>query len=585
MSRNFILCCGSLFLCLAVPAVSTAMTFDESIRDSPTPVSADADSTTVPAAAVEERVVPQVSPASVQMIPIYSFGADLHKMQQMASLFKNRLSEKDFEQHMLLELGEESVELGSEPNNAKFVFNGYLTNPAITYYGDLVCSLPKGMADAMKQDSDFKKLDDGVYESDGMTVVMSDTSYAATYGDDLAYSSKDVTRLRRFMQESAAVSVKQMCFVRSEPSMIGRSAIKPQLNAVRAMLHTQAQRRDDEPELTYLARSTQYRTFVTLLDAFFNETKSVEYFLDFDKDAPSISVSVTINAVTGTSLDKYISRLHSQRSSLLTYLHPDQQGFVSATIPLSNDLAENLPQIAGLGAQAIVSAGGDTSSLSGIDNALQQIADDKSIECLVQALPSSDETFSYIVIVPLQEAGSLQAPLIQLVSAVATGTKSEAVPLGSLGQWPVHNLSLQGLGLSDGSSPNTKHSFVVSTDNCIAWCLASEEDYPVLQAVLERDFEETPAAKRFQRTAFAASTTHSGLKKFSEQIFDDSIPDLMVPDGESPMAEGRLGFRLNTAPHQITLTAKFDNNAIGDGMSLVSANVDMLLELLESFYE
>lgn len=570
MSRNFLLHCGSLFLCLAVPANSTAMTFDER-----KPAPADAVETDV----VEPEPVPRVSLSSVQMVPVYSVGADLNALKELDAFFEKRISKEEREDFVFFELAEASSDLAPLPKVAKFVFNGFLTRPAIGYYGDMVCPLHQGLADEIKKDSDTKKRAEGVYENDGMTVVLTDTSYGLSYGENLEYSTEDATRLRRLMRDTAETSMKHVCFIKSEPYKIGRSVLRPQLNAVRSMLHTQAQRRDAEPELDYLARATYQRTLVSLLDAFFNETKSIEYSLDFDRNSPSVTASITIEAVTDTSLDKYVSRISSQRSRLLSYLHPDQCGFVSASIPLSEDLASNLPRIMALGASAI--AGVDTTKpLAGIEHTLRQIEDERSIECLVQALPGRDDTHSYIMIVPLQNAASLNTPLIQLVSGVNNGNEETSTDLGRIGEWRAHNINL---GLESGSGD--WHSFIVITDDCFALCFASESDMAAVQAVLERDFEESAAAKRFQRSTFAVATTHSSFRALGDQVFGNSLPELKMPDDESPLPDGRLELSLQTAPHQLTITARFDNDAIGDGILLFSSTLGMLLELVEELYE
>lgn len=570
MSRNFLLYCGSLFLCLAVPAISSAMIIDEE-----SPVPADA----AQANSVESEPAPKVSLSSVKIVPIYSVGADLNALQKLSEFFETRI-EKDVRENILFfDFASAPADLAPLPSVAKFGFNGVLTRPATEYYGDLVCPLHKGLAEEITKDSDTIKRGEGVYENDGMTVVLSDNSYGLSYGENLEYSAADATRLKQLMKETAETSINNVCFIKSEPYKIGRSVLKPQLNAVRSMLHTQAQRRDDELELDYQARATYQRTLVSLLDAFFNETKSIEYALDFDANNPSVTLSITVNAVTGTALDKYVARIGSQRSRLLSYLHPDQRGFVSASIPLSEELASNLPRIMGLGASAI--AGMDaTKPLAGIEHALRQIEDEKSIECLVQALPGSDDTLSYIMIVPLRDAASLNTPLIQLVSAVDDSNGKASTELGRVGEWQAHNLNL---GLESDSGE--KQSFVVTTDDCIALCLATEGDMPVIQAVLERDFEETAAARRFQRSAFAFATTHSSMKQLNDQLFDDSMLELKVPDDESPLPEGRLELSLQTAPHQLTMTARFDNDAVGDGISLFSSTLEMLLEQVENLYE
>lgn len=570
MTRKYILHCGSLFLCLANPAIGTSMTLDER-----KPVPADAEE----ANAVEPEPVPRVRLSSVDMIPIYSIGADVNALNELGAFFEKRIAKEERENFIFFDFAEGASDLGPLPEVANFGFNGFLTRPEISYYGDLVCPLHKGLADEIKKDSDTKKRAEGVYENDGMTVVFTDTSYGLSYGENLEYSSEDATRLRRLMRETAETSMKHICFIKSEPYKIGRSVLKPQLNAVRSMLHTQAQRRDAEPELNYLARATYQRTLVSLLDVFFNETKSIKYALDFDSNSPSVTASITVDAVTGTSLDKYVSRISSQRSRLLSYLHPDQRGFVSASIPLSEDLANNMPRIMGLGASAI--AGEDaTEPLAGIEHALRQIQDERSIECLVQALPGSNDTLSFIIIVPLQDAASLNKPLIQLVSGVNNGTQEASIDLGRVGEWRAHNLNL---GFESDSGD--RHSFVVITDDCIGLCLASKSDMPVVQAVLERDFEESAAAKRFQRSALAIATTHSSFRAFGEQAFGNSVPKLKVPDDKSPLPDGRIELSLQTAPHQLTITARFDNDGIDDGIWLFSSTLEMLLELVEELYE
>lgn len=582
------------FACLAVSVVGCvhAALADESL---PTPAditfeAQDGASAPVPVERAGELALPRARLADVRTVPMFSVGVDFRQILSLKKLLVGRHGPNIADEFLMLELpGEEEWDTGND-TPVLFRFDSYITRPQINYFGDMVVPMSAEAAaefhgESLK-DNDIRKVDDGVFEVEDMLCVVADNHYAMRYSENVEHGEEDIAQLRAFMQKAASERSRHTGFISSTPSKIGRSVVKPELASVRARLSADMQRRDDQDEEAHLISSMWPRLQLALFDAFFSDTETIEYTIDFEEASRSLTISLDVKTSKGTPLDQYIGRLSQTRNRLVSYLHPDQTAFVSLNLPLSDDFAKAVPQVGNyLTAALFAEAGLSDSPASGVSEALKHIAEIKTAQCLIQAVPTEQDSTAVITIIPLEAATALQAPLVQLASGIQ---EAGVQNVGEVAGWPVCEFRQldQTLGLSDVDGLS---SYVVATEECVALMMGREDDLSVLEDVLKREFEASAAGGRFHRTAFAISTTLESFQFFDERVLGKSFfvsPADIESDTANnvPAKAGRVEMSLRTAPQQMTLVTTFDDPALRAGCAFVSLSIEGFMGIVEGLF-
>lgn len=530
------------------------------------------------------------SVADVQVIPVFSMTQDIRSVLRFNEAMQEREKRrpnvaKSIGSRLLFAIVTEYLEVVPEPAGV-FRFDAAMTRPAIDYYGDLVLPFSPELLKELKSDENIKQLEPNVFESNGTVVFVSERHYAASYGEDIAHTPEDIVRIRRLLQETEANPPQNTAAITVTPQKIGRSALKAELAGVRAQLQAEAQQRDDEDEVESLTRGLWQRLQISAFDAFFNDTEQLRFSMDYDESGQALVVELDVKCAKKSVLDEYIGKVAATRSRVLSYLHPDQVGFVSATIPLSEEIATPLPRIAALLAAELT---GDAEGLAGslpasMESTLQKITDDRRVECLIQTVPTGDDSTASVIILPLEYASTLQAPLIQLVSS-STG---ELNTIGEIDGFPVSEISELSQSLKSFGMTGDPKAMFVTTDQCIAVMLGTEDDIPLLETILHQDFEApAAAATRFQRSVFAAEANMASLSALDHSLLGNSLM-LAKPndkDDDSPEPAGKLVFYVHTAPQRLTLTARFEGDTMISGIILLDSSVELLMGLYEYLLE
>lgn len=513
---------------------------------------------------------PKIKLADVRKVPFYSLAVDIDAMLKLRAELLPHLKEADYDKLMVTSIPEDifGPSVGKDPR--VFQTTAYITRPNVLYYGDVMTPVFDEMLTAITEGDGVKDLGDGVYSAEGTVAVIENNHAAFMQGENIQHNADDIARLRKLLRQTLASPPRNAGVISAAPRAISRSILKPELTAFRTRLFTEAQRRDDDVELDYLARSMWQKLKVAMFDAFFRDTESIQYSIDFDEKEKSMLLELNIKTVKGTELDQYIARIGQTRNRCLKFLHPDQIGFVCASIPLSDDLAQPLPKVVCLLADAVCSGeGGPGDVAAKFEQTLQPIADERTLEVLFQAVAVTQESTACILIVPLAGVNSLEASLIEVLAATSSG---EPRAIGEVAGWPVYGFLNPSKEIYKSFADDLQ-SFWVATDECAAWMIGREEDLPLLESILKHEFEADPMARRFSHNVFAAATTLEPLQSIDRLLLDDVIQDMPVKNDENEAGPGKMELSLQTAAQQLTLTATFDQDALLAGASLLENSV------------
>lgn len=539
-----------------------------------------------------ERRVEQQQSAKipVDLIPVVSLKGDLRSLLK-AKEYVKELQVEGATDATMFELVEFTDELPSLPDQTEprtTRIEAYLASAKlggdISMAMDLILPGDKqALLDVLGGDAETEivQQDEGVVMMGGIPCVATERYFGIPQMDDEHRNSdNEIERLQKLLRETEEERLTKTMSISSRPKEIGRSQIGPILQAYRATLLTQAQRRDEEDDGPYLARSVLQKSMVALFDLLFQEVEQLEYSYTFAENDKSSDIQMRVETTKGSAASRYIRSLQKKRNRSLGWLHPKQQLFASASLPIPELLRKSLPDLSRLVLTALHEQLPQTSGPNPVfERVLRQFVEEERFEFLCQTIPVSDDAMATFVVIPLTSASSLESATIQLINA--TESSSFELNIGDAGGWPVHAFSDGPEFLSDIT--DEEEFLWVLTDDCLVISFGGDnlEDWlSMLEEIVTRDFEPPPEAERFSRVSVALQTTalHLGktglieLPKVLEQrviedsttVLDDSILVTLQPEGDA-----------------VSLKATFQRDAIAPSIITFEVGIELLLDPLD----
>ena len=517
-----------------------------------------------PIPAVEEELPPR---QKVSLTTLLSLELDVRRVEGAKTHAEELLGEEPsstiFEILDMVPIDRDSAPESAFPQFRMQIFTAYPV-PATGF--DLVFWGSKQQWEKeVNEAKSYVEISEGVYEAEGSQFTFSEHYGAMRTLEGNVYTDDTGTALRRLLQQTEQARSAKALSITSTPKALSRSAIKPFIDAQRATLATNAQQRDEEDSLMAIGRPLSYRMLNSMLSAVVDDTESFEYSFDYSLNDRRSTVELSFQTAKGSEFDRYIARLNQVRNRSLTYLHPDHTSFATIAVPLPELVTSVLPQLSielfnGLELQApdIVTFG----------QVVSQLVEANQAELMVQTIATSAESQLTIAILPLASASSLESTSVQLVSGLGDQTWQKNV--GEVGGWPVHK----------GEIDETDFYFTL-TDHCIAVMLGPEDSFGVLEKVVTRDFEESPDAARFARTAFAVQTSSVELSQIEWLSLPKRIMERLEDDGRSSL-EDSIEFSIQTEPQKVSVRASFGPDALIAGTQVYEFGIEMLSELLNA---
>lgn len=410
---------------------------------------------------------------------------------------------------------------------------------------------------------------DGMLEQEAMSFVRSENYVAMRMFDSGVYTEDTASDLRKLLQQTEQTQASKAFSISCKPRTIARSAVKPFIDAQRALLATNSQQLDDEDSFSAVGRPLYYRMLNGLISAVFDDTESFEFSFDYSPNDRRSTVELGFTTAKGTEFDRYIGRLSDTRNRSLAYLHPEQTAFVSAAVPLPELLSSVLPQLSVEFLKTIQKELGVAvadGSMAG--SIMSQFEESKQIDFLAQTVPTSADSQVGIFVLPLTSASSLESTSIQLAAHIPEQIWQRNV--GEVAGFPIHKVTL-----------DETEIFLTLTNDCVAAMIGPEESLSVLEKIVTRNFEQSPAANRFARTAFAIQGSGVELSKIGLQELPRRLAERLNDDGRSSL-EDSFEFSLQTEPHQLALRATFAPDALMVADQTFELGAQLLGELLNS---
>lgn len=405
------------------------------------------------------------------------------------------------------------------------------------------------------------------------TCVLGSGFVAIPQIDDEPYGPPQVDRLRKLMADTAMTRYENTLSVSSRPSQIGRSTLKPVIDGIRATLLTQAQRRDDDAEISYLTRTVQRRSLVALLDSFFNDCEELEYSLNYKESERTTDLQLRMTAKKNSAADQFIARFHSVRNRSMLWLHPNHTAFVSLALPLPDVVTETMPKLTAEVALAL-----QTESGLHQNQIVEHIGGKKQFDALLQAIPKEDR-IAHVLVLPLESASALESTWINLVSTTAKNG-SVVLNVGEVGGWPLHAITEDNASWVDLTGAPDAGLYWVMADDCMAFLVGTEDDVPLFEQIITRNFEPSAQSNRFRNAAFAASSPSMFLHRLGIADVPESVRQRAETDGVSAINDD-ITVVLHAQPHTLLLTATFEPDAFLSALTTYTASLELLGELLD----
>jgi hypothetical protein len=445
-----------------------------------------------------------------------------------------------------------------------------LSHPQLDAEFVLIC--PKGLTEQKEEfgTQDLNITADGSLQFLGeMPIVLTDR-YSAMIHSYTPQMAGLAERLPQLVAETQNAQFRHLSSITANPQQLGKSLLRHSINAYRAELLADAQRRNNDTDFLYECRSVTQRGLVSLLDTFFNDIQSLECSLDWSQDDHSLTITARIVARNKSPLDQYIATIGSTGNRSLSWLHPDHTSFITTSLPIPDLIRDALPQIANTTAAGLKEELG--LSEHGVQQTIllvNQFSEQGFAETLIQAIPSPDGSTAVIGMVPLQGDISFSPTLLELVSTATDSPWETSVT--DIDGWPVHRIHKPATDFNISSD-----LYLIATDHCLGWMAGSEETLSIFENVVQRQYSPDETGNRFRRSALAARTT---LSQMSASFFDGEISEFVPPtaaDADTP--RDQIEVVIDTEPHCLLLTARFQADASQLGICVFDLALEEFLD-------
>lgn len=422
-------------------------------------------------------------------------------------------------------------------------------------------------------DDEIEKLSDTLSHIEGSPILFGENGSAMLFVDGTLNLNSDLSviedKLQAFMTETLSRPFPHCISISCQPKDLRNTHVWTILDGVRAQLLTDAQQRDDEAEFTFRWRSISDRSMSRLVTIFQDEIDRVALTLDYDEQDGSLTIEFDCEIATNTPLSEYASHLNSGRNRSLSYLHPQQKGYGTTSIPIPDLLNQAIPALAALTAARIQADLNVSQAASdAIRSSVMDVRDEGRLDCLFQLIPGDDGLPVLVGTLPVNGGNALSTSTIELVAATNNGAVQ--LSIGEIDGWAVHRYDIRGLELFGQPA----RIYFTVTDHCLAFAAGSQEAETVLAETVRREFPESDRTAMNPRSALSLSGSVRDWCRFLEVDPSSVIASAEVADRE---IHDNLTVLLDADSKRIRLNFRFERDAILAGMAFFNC----LLELAE----
>jgi len=328
---------------------------------------------------------------------------------------------------------------------------------------------------------------------------------AITGSDDNQMSAEDAfaaygENLRKTLHNVDADPIPDVLRYESYPSQLKATYARTKIQGLMASAATLAQRRDGEDESIHRVRSVGAQFLIESGQICLEHLEQFTVAMQRVESDRSAEVSLSLKTNRKSPLAAAFDDVGQVRNRSLSYLHPDYQDFAAIALPIPDLLADPAVLAGILRMTPLAQEFGESPVLDAVFERLSESAcQSNMIEVLVQSIPCSDGSTSLAIVCPLRDgqAGSLERSGIQQVgfspspNDVERGTCYRLTP-----------------SLVDIDTPHYSLD-IAETEECIAFLIGTDAANSTFRTIIQRDFDESPAARRYGTSAIAADVSLS----------------------------------------------------------------------------
>jgi|GEM_PF-6812279 len=349
------------------------------------------------------------------------------------------------------------------------------------------------------------------------------------------------------------------------PTQLRNTYAYSKLRSLIALAATLAQRRDNEEPDAHALRSAGIRFLTDAGQMCLQHLATMAVGLRRGDNEQSVEATIEFETTRKSPLTDVFKQVGQVRNRSLSYLHPAHEGLVSVALSLPEALADPVVLTGLIGSIPFVE---EMDSFPILEAVIQRLCNSccqvGRFEVLAQTVPCNDKSSALAIVIPLRDAqvGALSQSGIQQV-----GMASSDFHFDGGAAW-----CLTPDLMNDGGHQYSLH--IAESESCIAVLIGSDAAHPVYRDILQRDFNESSAARRYANSAIAIDMPLNS--EWPSQLLD--LDDLWAQRKSKLELKTRLTALVDVTDSKLEVVTRFEDDAALFGALYMELLLESALE-------
>lgn len=419
---------------------------------------------------------------------------------------------------------------------------------------DTLDELPDNYSNALIRSGDYVGFIQASI-TDGDTEELTPQAALRTFGENLLTTLHDID----------ANPVLDILRVEFYPTRLRNTFAHSKLRAWIASAATLAQRRDNEEPDAHAVRSAGIRFLTDAGQMCLQHLATMAVGLRRGDNEQSVEATIEFETTRKSPLTDVFKQVGQVRNRSLSYLDPAHEGLVSVALSLPEALADPVVLTRLIGSIPFVE---EMDSFPILEAVIQRLCNSccqvGRFEVLAQTVPCNDKSSALAIVIPLRDAqvGALSQSGIQQV-----GMASSDFHFDGGAAW-----CLTPDLMNDGGHQYSLH--IAESESCIAVLIGSDAAHPVYRDILQRDFNESSAARRYANSAIAIDMPLNS--EWPSQLLD--LDDLWAQRKSKLELKTRLTALVDVTDSKLEVVTRFEDDAALFGALYMELLLESALE-------
>ncbi len=348
------------------------------------------------------------------------------------------------------------------------------------------------------------------------------------------------------------------------PTQLRNTYAHSKLRSLVALAATLAQRRDNEEPDAHAVRSAGIRFLTDAGQMCLQHLDTMAVGLRRGDDEQSVEATIEFETTRKSPLADVFKQVGQVRNRSFSYLHPAHAGLASVALPLPEALADPVVLSELIGSTPFVEVDSFPileAVIQGLCNSCCQVG---RFEVLAQTVPCNDKTSALATVFPLRDGqvGALSQSSIQQVAITSSDFHFD----GGAAWCLTPDL------MNDDGHQYSLH--IAESENCIAFLIGTDAAHPVYRDILQRDFNEPPAARRYANSAIAIDLPLDS--EWPSRLLD--LDDLWVQIKSNQEPKTRLTTFVDVHADKLEVVTRFEDDAALFGALYMELLLESALE-------